>query len=92
MYSHISDTKGRKIVVLIGIGSVCLNTFLLGIAPTFTFALATRLLLGLTNGNTPVVKASLADITTGPTRALAFAYLGATWSLSRAMSKYVDYN
>jgi hypothetical protein len=43
---------------------------------------------GFTNGNTSLLKAAISDLTTGPTRALAFAYHGATYQLSRALAKY----
>ncbi|ELR23205.1 transporter, major facilitator subfamily protein [Acanthamoeba castellanii str. Neff] len=83
---HLADKYGRKLIVLSGLMSGALGTFLFGLSPNFALAFVSRLFAGFFNANVPVTRAVCADVTEGQARILAFAYISACFSLSRSVS------
>lgn len=67
-------------------GAIC--TFVFGLSGSYWLALFIRMVAGFTNGNIALSKSVITDLTTGPSRAMGFAYMGASFSLARAISRY----
>ncbi|PRP80930.1 iron-containing alcohol dehydrogenase [Planoprotostelium fungivorum] len=84
---HISDEHGRRPVLLFGTFFSFICTLLFGLSTTLYFAVAVRILGGLTNSSTAVTKAVIADATEKKPqyRAAGYGYHGATVSSARAV-------
>lgn len=83
---YFSDRYGRRKLILFGCFSSMVSALTFGLAPNYWVALAARFMLGLGNANIALSKACVSDLTTGPTRALAFAYLGGFFAIARAVA------
>lgn len=86
---HVCDKIGRKPVLVFGmlVCAVCTATF--GLATSFLTAAGLRTFMGLANSNNALARSCMADIAIdmdSNRRNLAFAYLGACFSLARSMS------
>jgi MFS family permease len=62
-WGNKSDKHGRRNVLIIGLVVNSLATLLFGLSTSFKFALISRLMSGLFNGNQGVCKSVLADVT-----------------------------
>lgn len=80
-WGRLSDTIGRKPVIVLGLLGTLLSLMLLGFARSFSFAVFSRFLNGFLNGNIGVVKAYLTEITDDSNKAVAFSSIGFTWGL-----------
>lgn len=85
----ISDRVGRKPLILIGLFTSSVTSFLFVISPNMWIALFLRIFAGLTNANIVLSFSGLSDIIFGPPRSIIFAYLGAVFSVGRAVSSFV---
>lgn len=74
-------------IVLSGLLSGALGTFLFGLAPTVLLAFCARIFAGFFNANVTVTRAVCADVTEGQARILAFGYITASFSLSRSLAR-----
>lgn len=76
-----SDIKGRRIALLIGIGTGCLG-YVLAIIGIYTHSLGLlflyRILVGASDATASVAQATLADISTEENKARRFAYLNSS--------------
>ncbi|KAI7901712.1 major facilitator superfamily domain-containing protein [Cokeromyces recurvatus] len=80
----ISDRIGRKPVVLIGLASTSIGVLLFGLSKSFTWALATKIVSGLFNGNISIFKSMIAEMTENHSSAQktrAFSLLQVTFGL-----------
>mmetsp|Transcript_28182 Transcript_28182/g.39788 ORF Transcript_28182/g.39788 Transcript_28182/m.39788 type:complete len:506 (+) Transcript_28182:310-1827(+) len=87
---HLSDLFGRKNLMLVGCAASSITTFLFSLSPALYVALLLRFFGGLLNANNTIAKAVVSDITQGKARVVAFGYLGASFSLARAISSAVS--
>jgi MFS transporter, DHA1 family, tetracycline resistance protein len=78
----LSDRFGRRPVLLIGIGGLCVSFLGGALAPTLGWLLATRVVSGATAANLSVAQAYAADITPPEGRARAFGQLGAAFGVA----------
>lgn len=84
---YLSDRFGRRPLLLVGVASSFTLLCLFGFSPSLWVAVGNRFLEGLTNGNIPVGKAYLSNLSAHPEhRALMFSYLGVSFSLARLVS------
>jgi len=82
IWGRISDRYGRRPGLLAGlIGGTILSTLLFGFSKSFYWAVTTRFLSGLLNGNTGIAKTMLGEITDKTNQARAFSLFGLTWSI-----------
>lgn len=86
---HFSDTYGRKPMLVMGLFTGVVCTVWFGLSPTYFIALVSRLVAGGTNSNIGISKAAIADVTSGKNRQLSLAYIGGTFSFSRALASAV---
>jgi MFS family permease len=80
-WGRLSDTIGRKPVLVLGLLGTLVSLLLLGFSRSFGFAVFARFLNGFLNGNIGVVKAYLTEITDDTNKAVAFSSIGFTWGL-----------
>lgn len=60
---QLSDIKGRRIIMLIGMTGNLFTTLIFGLSRVFWLAILSRLVCGFINGNTGVVKTYIREIT-----------------------------
>jgi DHA1 family tetracycline resistance protein-like MFS transporter len=77
----LSDSYGRRPVLLIGFCGLALNFFLTALSTTLWMLVAVRLVGGGMQANAAVANAYAADITTTEDRARSFGLLGAMFGL-----------
>lgn len=78
---RLSDSFGRRPVLLLGFCGLALNFFATALAPSLTVLVAVRLVGGLMLANMAVANAYVADITPPEARARRFGQLGAMFGL-----------
>lgn len=78
---RLSDRWGRRPILLLGLAGniVCVIGF--GLSRSLAWAIASRVLCGLLNGNNGVAKSVLAEVTDDSNRALAFSLVSFLWNL-----------
>lgn len=81
-----SDRSGRKIVIITGLLASFASLWTLALSHSFALVLASRFFGGLLNSNSTIARAALSDLTTVNNRGVAFAFLGAAFGVSRALS------
>ena len=65
-WGYMSDKFGRKPIILLGLIGTAISLLLFGLSKSLTWAIATRTLCGLLNGNVGIVKSVVAEITDSP--------------------------
>jgi MFS family permease len=88
-WGTLSDKIGRRPVLLGGMAGTIIATILFGMSKTFTFALIMRLIHGLLNGNTGIVKTYLAEVTDETNKPKAFVLNGLAASFGRIIGGIV---
>jgi len=81
---RLADEISRKFVVRCGVLSCVVFQLGFGVAPTYSFALATRFLMGLFNGLVSAAKAMLPDLFPPEQQAAAMSLVTAMWNVVRA--------
>lgn len=77
----LSDSYGRRAVLLIGFSGFALNFFLTGLATSLAMLVAVRLVAGALQANLSVANAYVADITPPEQRAKRFGLMGAMFGI-----------
>ena len=77
----MSDRWGKRVVIMIGLGSCTLPQLLFGLATSMPVALALRLLMGLLNGLIGAAKALAPELVAPTEQAAAMSMIAATWGL-----------
>ena len=81
-WGHVSDTRGRRPVLLVSMFGHALSYAMLGFADTWAMLLAARILGGITSANLVTAYAYIADVTEGPAeRAKAMGRISAAFGL-----------
>ncbi|KAG9076320.1 hypothetical protein FRC06_009571 [Ceratobasidium sp. 370] len=80
-WGSLSDRIGRRPVLICGLCGVIGSTILFGFSRSFSMMLISRALGGALNGNAPVIKSVLGEITDETNQGAAFAYLPLCWSI-----------
>ena len=81
MLGAISDSVGRRPVLLYSMAGMCLNFLMTAWAPTLGFLLAGRVIGGMSSASMSVASAYAADISTHENRAKSFGKVGAAFGL-----------
>ncbi|MDR0626458.1 MAG: MFS transporter, partial [Bifidobacteriaceae bacterium] len=83
IYSKLADTKGRKPIILVGVGLFLLGSILCGAAWSMGALIAFRVVQGLGAGAVqPISTTIVGDIYTLPERAKVQGYLASVWAVS----------
>ncbi len=77
----LSDRFGRRPVLLVSLGGICVNYLLLAWAPSLTWLFLGRLIAGATAANAATASAYIADVTPPRLRAGRFGLVGAMFGL-----------
>jgi MFS transporter, DHA1 family, tetracycline resistance protein len=77
----LSDSVGRRPVLLIGLLALGFDYMAMGFAPNLTWLFAGRIVAGLAGATGVVAGAYIADTTSDEDRARAYAWAGAIWGL-----------
>ncbi|KAF8896545.1 member of major facilitator superfamily multidrug-resistance, DHA1 sub-family [Infundibulicybe gibba] len=79
-WSRISDSVGRKPVILTGLFGLSLSMYCFGLSRTFWGLVLSRCLNGALNGNIGVMKSMMAEISDTTNIARVYAYMPIAWS------------
>ncbi|KAJ6468336.1 major facilitator superfamily domain-containing protein [Mycena sanguinolenta] len=88
-WSRISDRKGRKPILLIGLFGSSVSMICFGLSRTFWALVISRCLTGLLNGNTGVMKSALGDLTDSSNRANAFKFVPLIWAAGASLGPFI---
>ena len=88
-WGRLSDKIGRRPVLLMGLVGNIVCILLFGVSPNLLWAVTSRGLNGLMNGNFGVIKVYLREITDNSNQASAFALLGFTWGIGGIMGPFI---
>ena len=81
VWGGLSDRKGRRPILLIGMLGNAITAPLFGLAPNYTLAVIFRSLSGLINGNVGVARAYAREISDETNTEKIFSYLGFAWGI-----------
>ncbi|KAI0664917.1 MFS general substrate transporter [Cubamyces menziesii] len=80
-WARLSDTIGRRPVVLLGIFGIGLATLFMGVSTTLAGVILARCLGGFFSGNIAVIHSVLGEITDSTNQSIAFPLYGLCWPL-----------
>ncbi|MEJ1970289.1 MAG: MFS transporter [Rhizomicrobium sp.] len=80
-WGRLSDTVGRKPILISTVTGNCLCYLALAFAPNITVAFLVRLLGGMASGNGAVIQGYIADVTPPEERTGKMSWLGAAYNL-----------
>ena len=75
----LSDAYGRRPVILMSVGCLCLDYILMAVAPSILWLFIGRVISGITTSGFPTAMAYIADTTPPDERAKKFGLIGAAW-------------
>lgn len=78
---QLSDIKGRRIIMIIGMTGNLITTLVFGMSRTFWLALLARFACGLINGNIGVIKSYIREITDETNQARCYTLRSAGYSV-----------
>ncbi|KAG2393750.1 hypothetical protein C9374_007281 [Naegleria lovaniensis] len=88
-WGYLSDVVGRRPILLIGVTLGSLSCCLFGFSKWLWWAILSRFLFGLLNGNLGVTKSYLTEITDGTNRGKAFSIVGVTFGLAAVLGPLI---
>ncbi|KAJ9056615.1 hypothetical protein DSO57_1031170 [Entomophthora muscae] len=74
-WGMLSDRIGRKPVITLGLLGTSVSLFMFGLSQSLPWAMTTRFMGGILNGNVGVIKSMVGEMTDRTNRADAFSYL-----------------
>ncbi|KIY43434.1 MFS general substrate transporter [Fistulina hepatica ATCC 64428] len=88
-WSRLSDSIGRKPVILIGLSGLSLSMYCFGLSRTFWGLVLSRALNGALNGNIGVIKSMMAEMTDNTNIALAYSFMPLAWTLGGTLGPVI---
>ena len=88
-WGRASDARGRRAVILFGLAGNVITVILFGLSRSFWWAVAARVLSGLSNGNVGVAKSYLAEISDETNAPKAYARMGLVWGMGMVLGPAV---
>ncbi|KAI5960063.1 uncharacterized protein KGF55_004786 [Candida pseudojiufengensis] len=85
-----SDKFGRKPSILFGCMGTAFSMILFGFSKNFTLAFISRILMGLLNGNVPIMRTTVGEIAVEKRhQGIAFSNLSLIWGLGKCIGAYL---
>lgn len=81
LVGSLSDQFGRRPVLLIGLGFLCIDYLIMGFAPSIALLVAGRLMAGVAGSTHVTAKAFIADVSPPEKRAANFGMIGAAFGI-----------
>ncbi|KAI8988146.1 major facilitator superfamily domain-containing protein [Mycotypha africana] len=81
IWGKISDRYGRRTVLLTGLLGNAISSCLFGMSKSLSWAIASRTLCGIMNGNAGAARSMVNEITDKTNKAKAFSLFGFCWGL-----------
>ncbi|TFK42727.1 major facilitator superfamily domain-containing protein [Crucibulum laeve] len=88
----LSDTLGRRPVILLGAIGLSMTTLLFGFSRTFFEMFAARALAGLFSGNVAVIPSMLCEITSKGNQSTIFPFFGLWWPIGAIIGPLIGGN
>ncbi|KIK63612.1 hypothetical protein GYMLUDRAFT_444784 [Collybiopsis luxurians FD-317 M1] len=88
-WSSLSDTVGRRKVIIFGVFGLSISTILFGVSQTFWTAMISRGIAGLFSGNVPVVPTVLCEITSPENESFVFPFFGIFWPIGMVLGPLI---
>ncbi|CAI2185432.1 18279_t:CDS:2 [Funneliformis geosporum] len=80
-WGYMSDKYGRRPILLFGLFGITTSCLLFGFSKNLVWAIITRSLCGMLNGNAGVAKSMLGELTDKTNQAKGFSVFGFCWGL-----------
>ncbi|CAG8726523.1 305_t:CDS:2, partial [Funneliformis mosseae] len=80
-WGYMSDKYGRRPILLFGLSGITISCLLFGLSKNLVWAIITRSLCGMLNGNAGVAKSMLGELTDKTNQAKGFSVFGFCWGL-----------
>lgn len=88
-WAWFADRFGRKPALQWGLLSSAIAVVLFGLSPSFSFAVAVKILWGFLNGNVGVAKTALSELCDDTNSAKAFSYIGVATGAGRVIGPII---
>lgn len=88
-WSRLSDSVGRKPVIMIGLTGLTISMYSFGLSRTFWGLVFSRSLSGALNGNIGVIKSMMAEMTDETNISKAFAFFPIAWSTGSTLGPII---
>ena len=88
-WGWVSDRRGRRPVLLIGMLGSTISILLFGLSGNFTWACLVRAICGMFNGNLGVSKAAFAEAADRSSRPFLFSLLGLSWAVGTVLGPII---
>ncbi|KAF9523453.1 major facilitator superfamily domain-containing protein [Crepidotus variabilis] len=88
-WSRLSDSIGRKPVILSGLVGLAISMYCFGLSKSFLGLVISGSLSGALNGNLGVFKSMMADMTDSTNMSKAYAYLPIVWSIGSTLGPII---
>jgi len=88
-WSRLSDSIGRKPVLLCGLAGTIISIILFGLSRSFLTLVLSRCLNGMLNGNIGVIKSMLAELTDDSNMARGFSLIPVIWALGGTLGPLI---
>ncbi|KAJ4479490.1 major facilitator superfamily domain-containing protein [Lentinula lateritia] len=88
-WSSLSDSIGRRPVIIVGTLGLTISTIFFGVSRSFLAAMFARALAGLFSGNVPVIPTVLCEITDPENESFIFPFFGIFWPLGMVLGPLI---
>ncbi|CAM9173868.1 unnamed protein product, partial [Ectocarpus sp. 12 AP-2014] len=62
LWGYLSDSVGRKPVILVGLSATAVLSLTFGLSTTYELAISSRFVLGIMNGITPAIRTTVYEV------------------------------
>ncbi|KAJ3923297.1 major facilitator superfamily domain-containing protein [Lentinula edodes] len=88
-WSSLSDSIGRRPVIIVGTLGLTISTLFFGVSRSFLAAMVARALAGLFSGNVSVIPTVLCEITDPENESFIFPFFGIFWPLGMVLGPLI---
>ncbi|KAK3814368.1 MAG: major facilitator superfamily domain-containing protein [Benniella sp.] len=89
-WGYMSDRYGRRPIILIGLCGSATTCILFGLSKSLAWAIVSRSMCGLLNGNIGVAKSMLGELSDQTNQSQAFSVFGFAWGMGMVSSYLTD--